>query len=1009
MKLFLYISILMHQVIIAEKLNDQLFRQRMSELALLRKAGIVNEVKTIADVGAYDGRWTKLMQTIFTSSEYFMIEGNPALEPQLKKVGVPYVLSLVGNETKIVDFYLHSQDPARGSVLAREAFSNSENKVKVKLPLQMDTIDNIIHKHFGSRSVDFLKINVEGYEFYALLGAAETLKNVTIVAVETSIRQSDPGSPVFTDINAFLEIAGFRLYDIAELKYSDLKYGGYYVQEEFKKDVLHLHTAIKANILWVKADSKYFTKSIYPAPLHSKYKHLPLQISDNSDISNRKMLALFCSFTDSDSINEMQEITSTDLRKNKNVVILNVCRPDSPKPIFPPSHYMKHLNIISQYFPGKEISAENTIVILAMDDTFWSVSSLDKVYDRYKLVRGSKNLVISTKMFCVISGEICTDDQVNLFYGSIPKDTFSPFINGGMVMGSPSAIQHLLTYFIEKNKMLSDGARDTLSYELLIHYYARRFPSLVAFDYHQLIFGSFPLVIPKLIVKLNQKMQPYLCRNSLFNNSIGIECSNFAPIWMLYNGFRLTEDGTCAVTRNISADTSIVPVNELHKAFFLVSPTILTTLSEDPIMWQALGAKNIFSIMEKQIFECRKEFKKDTVLNTNSHQKKNIFDPSKVAPPVCDNVQRSATIKTNIFVAVCDSTVKSNDNIEGMYNLTSQHFRNKLNMTNVCTNILNWRTLGFLNKPMHYLSYVNSLLQQQNDTNQSENKKERTLVLLMDSDTFWSIGSLEELILKYDCARGDKDLVVSTETSCWSGSICDMEALEKFYSGRSASPSYSSFINSGLIMGSILEIQTMLTYFVEKKNNFYILRKKQKVPFSSYDDQYALHEYINNYPNHVALDHHQILFGSFHVFLHLPNLKGQGTCEVSQAVQPEKFSFSCTDSTHFVSGFNAFVPNPQKYCNIERLSQLPGPTPKVHHRIFDIANEVLRTISPTPAIWHCQGVDGKIRLSKLETKVHKCLNDGKTAHMYGYFKDLAVEHEKYKLKMRAANITNLTK
>ena len=41
--------------------------------------------------------------------------------------------------------------------------------------------------------------------------------------------------------------------------------------------------------------------------------------------------------------------------------------------------------------------------------------------------------------------------------------------------------------------------------------------------------------------------------------------------------------------------------------------------------------------------------------------------------------------------------------------------------------------------------------------------------ILMDSDTFWSPTTLSAIWNKYDCARNNKNILMSSEMSCWVG------------------------------------------------------------------------------------------------------------------------------------------------------------------------------------------------------------------------------------------------
>ncbi len=133
-----------------------------------------------------------------------------------------------------------------------------QSRISVRT-LNMDTLDNIL-KERKITKVDFLKMDIQGAEFIALQGAIETLKQVTYLTLETAFHQYNRGGAPFTDINLFLEEMGFRLYDIVDIRPAPL-----YPKTK-------LHGLVQADFLWIKADSKAFTGSIYPPPPPSEYE-----------------------------------------------------------------------------------------------------------------------------------------------------------------------------------------------------------------------------------------------------------------------------------------------------------------------------------------------------------------------------------------------------------------------------------------------------------------------------------------------------------------------------------------------------------------------------------------------------------------------------------------------------------------------------------------------------------------------------------------------------------------
>lgn len=266
------------------------------------------------------------------------------------------------------------------------------------------------------------------------------------------------------------------------------------------------------------------------------------------------------------------------------------------------------------------------------------------------------------------------------------------------------------------------------------------------------------------------------------------------------------------------------------------------------------------------------------------------------------------------------------------WNITSEHLRttDKLHMINVCTG-LNWGKLGFLTKPLTYLGYIKGLMAA------SPGSVDSMHVILMDSDTFWSTGSLETIWNKFDCARKKKPIVLSTEMSCWVGRYCTADDLKRWYSKPKETPSYSPFVNSGFVMGRAQNVATMLQYVVDHNASYYTTYKKLK-----FDDQYAIADYgINVAPAEVQLDYHQELSGSFSIHAS-PEPMDEGWPFACKNKTGE-ISLSCPIFTNLARKHGHFVLH-QDTCLVGRSTRDGMPY-----------QEELESLSPDPLVWHGAG------------------------------------------------------
>mmetsp|Transcript_21846 Transcript_21846/g.19902 ORF Transcript_21846/g.19902 Transcript_21846/m.19902 type:complete len:355 (-) Transcript_21846:4-1068(-) len=309
---------------------------------------------------------------------------------------------------------------------------------------------------------------------------------------------------------------------------------------------------------------------------------------------------------------------------------------------------------------------------------------------------------------------------------------------------------------------------------------------------------------------------------------------------------------------------------------------------------------------------------------------------------------KSDRIETReLYVATCDTRSHWKEfNAMKVWNVSGAELRQQgLSMINVCKGH-DWGRYGFLTKPMLYYNYITTLPKK-------SIRGGDVFVILMDSDTFWSVNDINKIWNRFDCARGTKNLVVSTEMSCWIGRYCTNDDLKVWYNDSSVSPSYSPFLNSGVIMGRIDSVGNMLDYVIRNNASYFITYKKHK-----FDDQFAIADYAFNInPNEVALDYRQQIAASCSVHYVIDNQE-DGWPFVCKG-RDGQYHLSCTDRTNAVARHGHFNVN-RENCQAHRVlsSSMPG-------------KEELESLSPDPLIWHGNGA-GKRSFLHLAHQTFKC-------------------------------------
>lgn len=219
--------------------NDFVFQR----LNLLSTYGF--SPRTILDIGAYQGDWTRMIKVIFPLSKVFMIEATPDKKSILKKVkeASGFEIALLGKKNKkSVDFY--TADPRQtnittGNSIYLEKTKYFDKKLKVKLP--MITLDELVKKR-KLKNIDFIKIDTQGSELDILKGGEKTIKSVELILLETQNLEYNSGAPFMEDVIIDMKSYGFRLYDIVEIHY------------------LPTGELFQVDLLFAKKDSKYMKK-----------------------------------------------------------------------------------------------------------------------------------------------------------------------------------------------------------------------------------------------------------------------------------------------------------------------------------------------------------------------------------------------------------------------------------------------------------------------------------------------------------------------------------------------------------------------------------------------------------------------------------------------------------------------------------------------------------------------------------------------------------------------------
>lgn len=166
--------------------------------------------RTIIDVGAYEGNWTRMARSVFPDAASLVVEPQASKATILQRLAqdlpdTQYVSALLAAEAgREVTFY----EMETGSSI----FPEQSNVPRRETHFVTRTLDEIAA---GAEHPAFLKIDAQGAELEILKGAAATLEKCEVVQLEVALLPYNAGAPVFLETVTHMDGLGFVPHDFS--------------------------------------------------------------------------------------------------------------------------------------------------------------------------------------------------------------------------------------------------------------------------------------------------------------------------------------------------------------------------------------------------------------------------------------------------------------------------------------------------------------------------------------------------------------------------------------------------------------------------------------------------------------------------------------------------------------------------------------------------------------------------------------------------------------------------
>lgn len=190
----------------------------------MRELGFAPRV--IFDCGAFIGKWAASVAEIYPRSHFVLIEPNIELETEIKQRTLSFKKQVTIVQAAVAEHpgeaTLNVWDNPRHqnkttALAASSLLDHVQGEPHKKIVVKITTLDKLA-EDFGM-TPDVLKLDLQGGEFKALLGAEKILKSVELCIIEFGCLDAYVDRTTSRQLMDIMYDNGFCLYDIVDLRY----------------------------------------------------------------------------------------------------------------------------------------------------------------------------------------------------------------------------------------------------------------------------------------------------------------------------------------------------------------------------------------------------------------------------------------------------------------------------------------------------------------------------------------------------------------------------------------------------------------------------------------------------------------------------------------------------------------------------------------------------------------------------------------------------------------------
>jgi FkbM family methyltransferase len=173
------------------------------------------------DAGAFAGEWSRSFHQVFPSAKLFLMEPNPALQPQLKAAtqtlrGAVILPVAVGDKVGSAHLNVWEDEGDPLALQASSLLDHVRGEPTQATPVEVQSLDALASAH---AMPDVVKLDLQGAELAALRGATTLLGTTELFIIEFGCLDAYRDRTTPRALMDCMDDHGYRLYDVVDLGY----------------------------------------------------------------------------------------------------------------------------------------------------------------------------------------------------------------------------------------------------------------------------------------------------------------------------------------------------------------------------------------------------------------------------------------------------------------------------------------------------------------------------------------------------------------------------------------------------------------------------------------------------------------------------------------------------------------------------------------------------------------------------------------------------------------------